>query len=120
MAKFDVTAVVETRENEDYEPDHFDVGIALKEGFGGDVQLRDYDIEAQSYREPVQRRVALGRQILAVAKPGQIGDWAAYIGVVPGKNHDDEEQSVVETGSKLLLKVARVLFPEFDPKKYRD
>lgn len=120
MAKFDVTAVVETRDTEDYAHNEVDVKLALEEGTSRDIAVVELDIEEQSYLEPVRRRVALGRQILAVAKPGQIGDWAAYIGVVPGKNHDDEEQSVVEQGSKLRLSVAKVLFPEFDPEKYRD
>jgi hypothetical protein len=109
--RFDVKAVVEAE-------DLLDIEIALDDA--PCVEVIESEIAAQEYREltrPV--RIALARQILVVATPGQADDWAAYIGVVPGKNHDDEEASVIETGSKLRECIATAMFPALDPKKYR-
>ena len=60
------------------------------------------------------RRVALGRDVLCVARTRMEGKWGAYCGAVPGKNHDDEESEVLRSGCKMLEGVARVLFPCFD------
>ena len=58
-----------------------------------------------------QRR-AITRNILVVAyvNPGP-DDWVAYIGAVPGKNHDDEWQAVALEGDKLPEPVASYYFP---------
>jgi len=51
--------------------------------------------------------------VIVVAIEGSIRDWAAYIGAVPGQNHEREWQLVLEDGSKLFQKFAEVLFPDF-------
>jgi len=56
---------------------------------------------------------ALNRDVLVVAKEGRIKDWAAYIGAVPGKNHDEEWKKVMEEGAKLDERIATILFPDF-------
>ena len=51
--------------------------------------------------------------VIAVASEGWVGDWAAYIGAVEGKNHEKEWQAVLSDGTKLDKDFAEVLFPEF-------
>ena len=48
--------------------------------------------------------------IVAKANPGP-GDWAAYAGVVPGKNLDNEYEAVLREGNKVPQKVAELYFP---------
>ena len=57
---------------------------------------------------------ALDQHVLAVAVEGQVGDWAAYIGAVPGHCHRVEYESVRKSGAKLPYKIARVIFPYWD------
>jgi len=69
-----------------------------------------------------QKRVdwrALDVRVLVVAKEGGCGDWAAYIGAVPGVNHRAEWPEVASNGSKLSEEFARLLFPDFDDLSYR-
>jgi len=56
---------------------------------------------------------ALDRTVLAVAVEGYGQLWTAYIGSVPGKNHDKEWREVRANGSKLDKKLAELLFPSF-------
>jgi len=62
----------------------------------------------------------LDQHVIAVAVEGAIGDWAAYIGAVPGKRHSTEWQDVLTNGSKLPRKVAEILFPEFKHLLWRE
>ena len=64
------------------------------------------------------RWIALDQKVIAVAMKGEIDDWAAYIGAVPGKDHTQEWQEIARRGTKLPRKVAEILFPEF-AEKYR-
>ena len=60
---------------------------------------------------------ALANDVLVVAKQGGRGDdWAAYIGAVPGHDHEREWRHVFERGAKLPYDFAKVLFPGFDEK----
>ena len=60
---------------------------------------------------------ALAREVLVVAVQGGRGDdWAAYIGAVPGMDHDREWEEVARSGSKLPREVAEVLFWDFADK----
>lgn len=63
---------------------------------------------------------ALAVRVLAVAMEGEIGDWAAYIDAVPGREHKLELEEVMKSGMKLDKKVAAALFPKLDIKKYRE
>lgn len=64
-------------------------------------------------------RKALHMNVLAVAvineaenqRDGWLGDWAAYILPVPGKNHEAEKDLWRTTGQKLPLRVAESIFP---------
>jgi len=62
---------------------------------------------------------ALDRRVLVVAVEGQVADWAAYIGAVPGQDHEKEWREVKDYGSKLPKEVAEVLFPNFRDLTYR-
>ena len=53
------------------------------------------------------------RQVLYVATTRIEGTWKAYVAPVPGKNHDDEWQEVLRTGSPVWEPVARIYFPQF-------
>jgi len=63
--------------------------------------------------------VILGSHVIAVAKEGAVGDWAAYIDAVSGYNQADDINRVMEYGDKLPEDVARVLFPGFSDLKWR-
>jgi hypothetical protein len=69
---------------------------------GDGVDVRQYEYKA------------LATDVLAVAVTGEVNDWAAYIGAVPGENHMREYELVGKTGTKLPYELARILFPEFD------
>ena len=62
---------------------------------------------------------ALDRRVLVVAVEGYAHDWAAYIGAVPGENHDEEAEEVTRHGSKLPRELAEFLFPHFKDLHYR-
>ena len=64
--------------------------------------------------EPATRWRALNRDVLAVATTRVEGTWKAYCAAVPGYNHDDEWQAVLDQGCPMTDAVAKVLFPEFD------
>jgi hypothetical protein len=59
------------------------------------------------------RWIPLDSKVIAVAVEGEVGDWSAYIGAVPGKDHTKEWQEILKHGTKLSRKVAEVLFPDF-------
>ncbi len=63
---------------------------------------------------------ALDGHVIAVAKLGAIGDWAAYIGAVAGKNFDAEAEEVAYKGTKLPRKLAEVIFPDWRVYAWRD
>ena len=67
---------------------------------------------------PETRRMALATHVLVVANSRIEGTWAAYIGVVPGVNHDREWQEVRKSGSKLDKHIALAMFPLFDGVPY--
>jgi len=77
-------------------------------------------VDEKMWAEPCCRFLALASNVLAVCVPGEVGDWAAYIGTVPGMCHDQEWQEVARHGEKLPRKIAQATFPRFDPAKYRD
>lgn len=57
-------------------------------------------------------RKPLDYQVLAVASVNLgVGDWAVYIGSVPGQNHADEWLEVRGQGSKTSSEMAAHLFP---------
>lgn len=73
--------------------------------------------EAQTWR-PIIQRYALGARVLVVAQTRIECMWAAYIGAVPGWNHFYETTDVLISGAKLDVRLARILFPEFDDVPY--
>lgn len=56
---------------------------------------------------------ALSRCVLCVAHTRIEGTWCAYCDVVPGLDHDNEFQDVLEHGDKLSKRIAEVIFPKF-------
>ncbi len=57
---------------------------------------------------------ALDSHILAVASVNEeVGDWAVYIGAVPGLRHAEEWGEVAAHGTKLPREIGEILFPEF-------
>lgn len=61
----------------------------------------------------------LESRILVVAKitypPNR---WTAYLGIVPGKCHDDEWQGVFDYGTTVDVELAKFLFPAFKDLPY--
>ena len=64
-------------------------------------------------------QLALSKCVLVVAVAGAIEDWAAYVGVVPGIDHEEEKHKVMANGTKLMKHIACAIFPTLDPKAYR-
>ena len=87
------------------------IDTKVKEEFATSAIKKDVPIRPRN-----MRCRALDCRVLAVAKEGYCGDWAAYVGAVTGTNHDEDLQSVLANGSKLEQKVAEVLFPDFAEK----
>lgn len=72
--------------------------------------------------ERLEKRIEwypLDSRVIVVAVEGAV-DWAAYIGAVPGENHDEEWFDVRDHGTKLRREVAKLLFPNFRDLRYRD
>lgn len=57
------------------------------------------------------------RNILVVACR-TVGGWKAYIGVVPGKNHNEEWSEILSFGDTVQENLARFLYPEFKDAPY--
>ena len=47
-----------------------------------------------------------------------VGDFRAYIGAVPGKDHDNEIEPVLAYGAKVPEAIARAVFPDSDALTY--
>lgn len=73
--------------------------------------------DAQAWR-PLTRRRALASRVLVVAHTRIEAAWSAYADAVPGRDHDAEQQAVLDHGDKVSEQVARCLFPEFDGVPY--
>ena len=60
--------------------------------------------------------------LMAVAiQGGARWDWACYVGLTPGINHDEEWGAAIKTGSKLEYRLSKIIFPDFYQKyKWRD
>lgn len=61
----------------------------------------------------------LGIRVMAFAVANvTVGDWAAYVDVVPGEDHDKEFRQLLEKreSSKLSYEIAKIIFPYFDNK----
>jgi hypothetical protein len=115
--KYDFYGSVEVN----YRVNGYDVERMVEKGFKADrdTQLLTVRADAQRYIKPTLTHYALDREVLAVAVPGEVGDWAVYVGAVPGKCHGDEIPKVASEGSKQPVHLAKILFPQFDPEKYR-
>jgi len=68
---------------------------------------------------PMVEWKALSCQVIAVAVEGEVGDWAAYIGAVDGRDHEKEWPEVAKYGAKLDRRIAEILFPQFKKLKWR-
>lgn len=74
--------------------------------------------EAALEWKPGYARLALARQVLAVATTRIEGAWCAYIDAVPGRNHEEEFAEVLLSGVKLPENVALAIFPRFEGVPY--
>lgn len=83
----------------------------------GNMQFPENMHEAVVW-QPYERRVALDRQVLVLARSRQEGAWKAYCGAVLGMDHDMEVDKVRREGTQLPEIVARALFPEFEGVPY--
>jgi len=57
------------------------------------------------------------RNILVVATR-TVGGWKAYIGIVEGRNHNEEWKDVLNVGDTVQESLARFLYPEFEGAPY--
>lgn len=79
----------------------------------------------QPQQPPPEHRLILSREVLVIATttlppsgPRDSGYWKAFIGVVPGKDHEQEWPHVLDYGDTLAEPIARALFPEFAHMEY--
>jgi len=71
--------------------------------------------EKPEYEGPVEFWVALDTRVIVAARAQpDVGYWSAYIGAVRGNNHDLEYRDVIDHGSKISYRLAKVLFPILD------
>ena len=77
-----------------------------------DIEFPETPEEAKEWSHTV-RRVALHMNVLVVAHTRIEGAWCAYCRPVPGYNHDQEWEGVLNDGTKLSENYARALFPDF-------
>lgn len=75
--------------------------------------------EARAFK-PFQPWRALSSRVLVVATTRVECAWCAFCDAVPGQDHRNEWQSVLDYGVKLDEQVARALFPVFDEVPYAD
>jgi hypothetical protein len=71
--------------------------------------------------EHVANHCALATKVMAFAIVNvSVGDWAAYIDAVSGKDHDKEFDQLLEKrrSAKLSYDIAKIIFPYYD-EKYR-
>ena len=61
---------------------------------------------------------AIASNVLVAARTRIECAWAAYVDAVPGYDHDQEWQAVLDHGSKLSEHVARAMFPQFKDVPY--
>jgi hypothetical protein len=69
-------------------------------------------LDAENFPNNKYERRVLDWQVIAVASINvAVGDWTAYIGAVPGKDHTVEWITVRSSGGKLSEDMANLLFP---------
>lgn len=74
-----------------------------------------------TYAEIVQYRALDSKVIVVASAQEPIEEWSAYIGAVPGEDHDTEYMEVKRYGSKLPHNLAALMFPNFEEKyRWRD
>ncbi len=70
-----------------------------------------YEHEAEYY--------VLASKVMTIAIANiSVGDWAAYIDAVPGENHDEEFNQLLEKrgSTKLPYEIAKIIYPYYDNK----
>lgn len=72
---------------------------------------------APTWNPKIIRR-ALSREVMCVARTRIECAWSAYVGSVPGINHDKEMDPVLNHGARLHEPVARAIFHEFEGVPY--
>ena len=63
---------------------------------------------------------ALAANVLCVARTRVECAWAAYVDAVPGINHKNEIEAVLDRGAKLPENVARAVFRHFGEVPYAE
>lgn len=67
---------------------------------------------------PTTRTHALDPCVLCAARTRVEGAWKAYVKPVPGICHRIEYQDVLDTGSEIEERIARVIFPSWERLRY--
>src|SRR3990167_6934133 len=88
---------------------------ALPEGVR---ELFPHDAAQAATWEPTVVYRALSSRVLVVARTRVECAWAAYCDAVPGLNHRLELDPVLDRGTKVDEKLARLLFPHFKDVPY--
>jgi len=78
----------------------------------GGFEFPENKEEAENWEHFVLTR-ALAQHVLCVAHTRVEGMWSAYCDAVPGYNHDNEYQEVLDHGDKLPVRIAEAIFPQF-------
>ena len=67
---------------------------------------------------PIISRHSLSTEVLAVARTIIEGAWAAYIGAVSGLSTQQDQQHVLDFGTKMWEDSAKAIFPQFKELPY--
>ena len=68
--------------------------------------------------KPAEYRL-LGYRVMLVAKEGWTpGEWRCSCGPVPGNNHEQEFQDIIDHGEPMSHEVAKFFFPRWN-RKYK-
>lgn len=79
----------------------------------GHLQFPETREEAATW-QPYVAGHAIHSRVLLLAKTRVEGQWKAYIGIVPGHDHNGEWTVVEREGDPMREEDARHFFPEFE------
>ena len=99
----------------------FPVGAGSVSGTPRAIRVRSTSVKyfwgcLQIMAQRIESRL-LAKDVMAVAKQGVVGDWAAYIGAADSETN---AMQIASLGEKLPRTVAEAIFPSWKSLEWRD